>query len=242
MPNQDYKSLLTDVIKKQIAILGPQIVVEKVKNVSGIKIDDNGQVLEVTEDPQKIIQALIDQFVQLSGLIVKKTMEPLLTYQLDGAFKPEATANIPTAPINPMPTPPVPMPTSSMPPVNSAIPHPIVNPIAKPNPISHDLNNPISQNPSQTLNPNPMMNPMPAPAHAPINPMPSASPTAPTMPTMATSAPMPKPVMPTPLTSPTPANAATAANNPQIIEHKENSPVQLDEETQKIINSALDNK
>lgn len=83
MQNQDYKNLLTDVIKKQILILGHQIVTEKVKLVNGISIDEDGNVLEINGDPQKIIQALINQFVELSGLIVKKTMEPLLLFQVE---------------------------------------------------------------------------------------------------------------------------------------------------------------
>jgi len=83
--NQDYKKLLTDVIKKQIVILGPQITLAKARNVKGLTIADDGTVTEMQGPPQELIQSLIDQFVQLSGLIVKKTMEPLLSAYPDGA-------------------------------------------------------------------------------------------------------------------------------------------------------------
>ena len=83
-PNQDYKKLLTDVIKKQIVILGPQITLAKARNVKGLKVADDGTVTEMQGSPQELIQLLIDQFVQLSGLIVKKTMEPLLSMYPDG--------------------------------------------------------------------------------------------------------------------------------------------------------------
>ena len=73
----DYKNLLTEVIKKQIVILGPTITLAKARNVKGLVVQDDGTVSEIQGNPQEIIQALIDQFVQLSGLIVKKTMEPL---------------------------------------------------------------------------------------------------------------------------------------------------------------------
>src|SRR5258706_1159034 len=76
---QDYKQLLTYVIKKQIVILGPDITLSKARNVKGITVADDGTVTNVEGSPQEVTQALIDQFVQLSGLIVKKTMEPLLS-------------------------------------------------------------------------------------------------------------------------------------------------------------------
>lgn len=83
-PGQDYKQLLTDVIKKQIVILGPGITLTKARNVKGLTIADDGTVTAMQGQPQELIQALIDQFVQLSGLIVRKTMEPLLSAYPDG--------------------------------------------------------------------------------------------------------------------------------------------------------------
>src|SRR5258708_15062742 len=84
-PGQDYKKLLTDVIKKQIVILGPGITLAKARNVKGLTVADDGTVTDMQGQPQELIQALIEQFVQLSGLIVKKTMEPLLSAYPDGA-------------------------------------------------------------------------------------------------------------------------------------------------------------
>ncbi|HZJ18163.1 MAG TPA: hypothetical protein VFD45_00910 [Patescibacteria group bacterium] len=78
MSNQEYQKLFTDVIKKQIILLGPDITLAKARNVKGITVADDGSVTAISGNPQEMIQALIDQFVQLSGLIVKKTMEPLL--------------------------------------------------------------------------------------------------------------------------------------------------------------------
>lgn len=77
--NEDYKKLLTEVIKKQMVILGPSITLAKARNVKGLIVADDGTVLDIQGNPAELIQGLIDQFVQLSGLIVKKTMEPLLS-------------------------------------------------------------------------------------------------------------------------------------------------------------------
>jgi len=77
--NTDYKKLLTEVIQKQMVILGPSITLAKARNVKGLTVADDGTVISMDGQPQELIQGLIDQFVQLSGLIVKKTMEPLLS-------------------------------------------------------------------------------------------------------------------------------------------------------------------
>ncbi|MBI2074686.1 MAG: hypothetical protein HYT83_02485 [Candidatus Levybacteria bacterium] len=74
----DHKKLLTEVIKKQIVILGPDITLAKARNVEGLTITDDGTVTNIMGDPQQITQKLIEQFMELSGLIVRKTMEPLL--------------------------------------------------------------------------------------------------------------------------------------------------------------------
>lgn len=82
---EDYKKLLTQVIQKQMVILGPTITLAKARNVKGLTVADDGTVVNIDGQPQALIQGLIDQFVQLSGLIVKKTMEPLLSAYPDGA-------------------------------------------------------------------------------------------------------------------------------------------------------------
>lgn len=76
---EDYQKLLTDVIKKQIVVLGPNITLAKARNVKGLTIADDGTVTQITANPQEVTQQLVNQFMELSGLIVKKTMEPLLS-------------------------------------------------------------------------------------------------------------------------------------------------------------------
>lgn len=95
----DYKKLLTEVIQKQMVILGPSITLTKARNVKGLTVSDDGSVTDIQGNPQELIQGLIDQFVQLSGLIVKKTMEPLLSAYPDGAtpISPSPSSQIPSA-------------------------------------------------------------------------------------------------------------------------------------------------
>lgn len=81
---EDSKRIFTEIIKRQMAILGPDITIAKVRNVPGIKIDEAGQVTNLEGDPQILLSELINQFVELSGLIIKKTMESILMSHPDG--------------------------------------------------------------------------------------------------------------------------------------------------------------
>jgi hypothetical protein len=78
IPAEEFKKLLTEIVKKQIIILGPQIAVLKARNVAGLDVSDDGTVAKIEGDPSTKLEELINEYVSLSGLIVKKTMEPLL--------------------------------------------------------------------------------------------------------------------------------------------------------------------
>ncbi|HEC30834.1 MAG TPA: hypothetical protein ENI66_02365 [Candidatus Yonathbacteria bacterium] len=84
-----YKSIITEIIKKQVVILGPQIAVLKARGVSGLKVTDEGEVTNIEGEPHESLQALIDQYVELSGQIVKNALGsifvkyPLIKEQLE---------------------------------------------------------------------------------------------------------------------------------------------------------------
>jgi hypothetical protein len=73
----DYKNLINDIISKQTVILGPDIVLLKAKNVPGLKLSSEGIVESITGDPQTVLQNLVDEYISLSGLIVKNILSPV---------------------------------------------------------------------------------------------------------------------------------------------------------------------
>ena len=73
----DYKNLIDDIITKQTLILGPDIVMLKAKNVPGLKLSANGKVDSITGDPQIVLQKLVDDYISLSGQIVKNILSPV---------------------------------------------------------------------------------------------------------------------------------------------------------------------
>ncbi len=197
--SSDYKQLLTDVIKKQIVILGPDITLSKARNVKGLTVADDGTVTDVAGNQQEIIQSLIDQFVQLSGLIVKKTMEPLLMLS-----QPTAFTQTPQVPQSQVPTAQAPLPTA----------------IQQPAPVS-----PAEQTSPAGQAEQPLVQPMQQTAASGVPPITVQAPTAqaptvqaPVMPTSSqtTAQPTAEPnaapaVEPAPPTQPTPANNPLAA-------------------------------
>jgi hypothetical protein len=71
---QEYKIPLTKIIQKHMVILGPSIVLAKVRHISEIKVSDDGTVTEILGDGEKIKQQIRAQFSELSTMLVKKTM------------------------------------------------------------------------------------------------------------------------------------------------------------------------
>lgn len=71
---EDYKRLMTEIISKQAIILGPEIAVMRARGVKGLTVSDDGKVEGIEGDDKEILQRLIDQYVQLSGQIVKATL------------------------------------------------------------------------------------------------------------------------------------------------------------------------
>ena len=60
-------------------ILGAEITLARVKSVSGITVASSGEVTALSGDPHELLQNLINQFIDLSGEVVKKTMESVLS-------------------------------------------------------------------------------------------------------------------------------------------------------------------
>lgn len=71
---EQYSALISEIIKKQSLILGPEIAILKARSVSGLMVDNDGKVTGVGDNPKETLQNLVDQYVELSGLIVKNAL------------------------------------------------------------------------------------------------------------------------------------------------------------------------
>lgn len=70
----EYKQIITEIIKKQIIVLGPQIAILKARNVPGLSVSDDGVVTNITGNEQDVLQKLIEEYVSLSGEIVRNAV------------------------------------------------------------------------------------------------------------------------------------------------------------------------
>lgn len=75
MAEQDkYINLINDIIAKQTLILGPDIVLLKARNVPGLRLDSSGKVEGIDGAAEKVLQDLVNEYIALSGQIVKNTL------------------------------------------------------------------------------------------------------------------------------------------------------------------------
>ncbi len=90
----DYVQLFNEILQRQFVVLGPDISVVIAKKVEGLKISEEGKITDFEGDPQVLLQSLINGFVNLSGMIVRKTIEPLLAKHPGAAASVAASAAV----------------------------------------------------------------------------------------------------------------------------------------------------
>ncbi len=79
MPDHDeYKKMLTDLIQKQMVVLGPNIALDKARRTAGLKVADDGTVLDIGGDPQITLKAVVNEYMALSGQIAQMTLNTVL--------------------------------------------------------------------------------------------------------------------------------------------------------------------
>ncbi len=75
---EEYVKMLTDLIQKQMLVLGPKIALDKAKKVAGLSVAEDGRVLSMAGDPQMILKGVANEYMALSGQIAKMTLDTLL--------------------------------------------------------------------------------------------------------------------------------------------------------------------
>ena len=73
-----YKKMLTDLIKKQMIMLGPNIALDKARKVPGLIVGDDGEVTNISGDPKLVLKGVANEYMTLSGQIAQMTLNALL--------------------------------------------------------------------------------------------------------------------------------------------------------------------
>lgn len=74
----EYRKMLTDLIQKQMVVLGPNIALDKAKKIPGLKVANDGTVLDMDGDPQMVLKGVANEYMTLSGQIAQMTLNTLL--------------------------------------------------------------------------------------------------------------------------------------------------------------------
>jgi len=73
------RSLIAQLIKKHADLIGPQLAVSLARKTGGLKVSENGDILELTDKPQKVLARLIEVYTSFAGeithLIVKRVTD-----------------------------------------------------------------------------------------------------------------------------------------------------------------------
>jgi hypothetical protein len=76
--HEEYKKMLTDLIQKQMVVLGPNIALDKARKIVGLQVTDDGTVLDMDGDPQMVLKGVANEYMILSGQIAQMTLNTLL--------------------------------------------------------------------------------------------------------------------------------------------------------------------
>jgi len=75
----DYAEVLTSLIQKQMVVIGPDMTFNLIKKVGSIHVDQNGKVMLIdSSEPKTLLINLLNEFLELSELIAKYSVEILL--------------------------------------------------------------------------------------------------------------------------------------------------------------------
>lgn len=74
----NYKKILTELIQKQMNMVGPGIALSIVQKVPAVKVANNGEVLEVNGDPKAALESVANAYIAFSGEISRMILKSIM--------------------------------------------------------------------------------------------------------------------------------------------------------------------
>jgi len=72
------KEILTALIQKQMLILGPNVALGRARRVKDLTVSDDGAVTEIKGDANIASEALVNEFIALTGDVTKTLFAALI--------------------------------------------------------------------------------------------------------------------------------------------------------------------
>lgn len=74
----DYKKIITELVQKQMSMVGPSVALSIVQKVPVVKVADNGEVLEVNGDPKAALESVANAYIAFSGEISRMILKSVM--------------------------------------------------------------------------------------------------------------------------------------------------------------------
>ncbi|MEK7097624.1 MAG: hypothetical protein AAB906_02145 [Patescibacteria group bacterium] len=74
----DYKTVISDIIKKQIEVVGPTIALAVARKVPAIKLAQDGTILEIIGDQKIAFEQVAEAYISFSGEISKMILKSVM--------------------------------------------------------------------------------------------------------------------------------------------------------------------
>lgn len=65
-----YKQLISEFMRQQMMVLGPNLAVSTANRVSGLEVNSSGSVIVLDKEPPKVLGELVDEFQKLSPILI----------------------------------------------------------------------------------------------------------------------------------------------------------------------------
>ena len=75
---EDYKKAISDIIKKQMEIVGPVVALSVAQKATSVKVSPSGDILEIIGDPKSALEQVAEAYIAFSGEISKMILKSVI--------------------------------------------------------------------------------------------------------------------------------------------------------------------
>lgn len=74
---KQYLSLLSEIIAKEVIVLGSDMAILRAQSIAGLSVDNNGEAIDIKGNAVQTLQELVYGYMELSGEATKDIIDPI---------------------------------------------------------------------------------------------------------------------------------------------------------------------
>jgi len=75
---EDCKKAITEIVKKQMDIVGPVVALSVAQKATSVKLSTSGEVMEIIGDPKTALEQVAEAYIAFSGEISKMILKSVI--------------------------------------------------------------------------------------------------------------------------------------------------------------------